>query len=273
MDHIRQSSSFGSASNTKSVWFEGLGYLLIISQILPFCLIPHSTHLCQALDVVIFSQMQQEYRKIVFEYQKKNVNINKTEFSHMLKQVCDKVLQSSNIVWAFEACSMFPFDFAASYAYKQVPLPKQPKPEPEDAWMDEEEVVTSVGIESRNEALLSMVSTSATNSNLQCSSRSSSHSTSQDNSHSSTPNSHRHHIHAGRMDDIDTPLAALTLDVTPRCVAAPCREVLDVTCQDAAQDQSTSAYIYKNFNPPWIKELWAHIGHDNLMTADIEKGK
>ena len=138
---------------------------------------------------------------------------------------------------------MCPFDFAASYAYKQVPPPKQPKPEPEDEWMDEEEVVTSVGIESRNEALLSMVSTSATNSNLQCSSRSSSHSTSQDNSHSSTPNSHRHHFHAGRMDDIDTRLAALTLDVTPRCVAAPCREVLDVTCQDAAQDQSTSALV------------------------------
>lgn len=84
----------------------------------------------------------------------------------MLKQVCDKVLQPSNIVQAFKACSMHPFDFAASYAYRQVPPPKQPEPEPEDACMDEEEVGTSVGMESGNEALLSMVSTSATNSNL-----------------------------------------------------------------------------------------------------------
>ena len=131
---------------------------------------------------------------------------------------------------------MHPFDFAASYTYKQVPPPKQPEPEPEDAWTDEEEVGTSVGMESRNEALLSMVSTSATNSNLQHSSCSSSHSTSQNNFHSSTPNSRCHHSHAGHMDDIDTCLAALTLDVTPQHVVALCREVLDVTHWDAAQD-------------------------------------
>lgn len=77
--------------------------------------------------------MQREYGTIVFEYQKKNVNINKTEFSCMLKRVCDKVLQPSNIVRAFEACGMRPFDFTASYAYKQVPPPKQPEPGPEDA--------------------------------------------------------------------------------------------------------------------------------------------
>lgn len=54
---------------------------------------------------------------------------------------------------------------------------------------------------------------------------------------------HHHHIHAGRMDDIDTCLAALTLDATPQHVAALCREVLGVTHQDAAQNQSTTALV------------------------------
>lgn len=54
---------------------------------------------------------------------------------------------------------------------------------------------------------------------------------------------HHHHIHAGHMDDIDTCLAALTLDVTPQHVAALCREVLGVTHQDAARNQSTTALV------------------------------
>ena len=78
--------------------------------------------------------MQWEYGKIVFEYQKNNISINKTEFSHMLRQVHDKVLQPSNIVWAFTASGMCPIDFAASYAYTQVPPPKQA--EQEDEWID-----------------------------------------------------------------------------------------------------------------------------------------
>ena len=45
------------------------------------------------------------------------------------------------------------------------------------------------------------------------------------------------------MDDINTHLAALTLDATPQCVVALHREVLDVTRQDAAQDRSTAALV------------------------------
>ena len=41
----------------------------------------------------------------------------------MLKRVWDQVLQPSNIVQAFAASGMHPLDFAASYAYKQVPPP------------------------------------------------------------------------------------------------------------------------------------------------------
>ena len=45
------------------------------------------------------------------------------------------------------------------------------------------------------------------------------------------------------LDDIDTRLAALTIDATPRHVAALHREVLDVTCRDAARDRSTAALV------------------------------
>lgn len=139
---------------------------------------------------------------------------------------------------------MHPIDFAASYAYTQVPLPKQA--EQEDEWTDVD-LGDHTGIESthdtESEVLLSVISTSATKSNLQCSSRSSSHSNSQANSCSSTPNSWSRHTHAERMRSIDARLTTLTLDPTPRHVAALCREAIDATCQDAACDGTAATLV------------------------------
>ena len=191
--------------------------------------------------------MQREYGKLVFEYQKNNININKTEFSHMLKQVRDKVLQPSTIVWAFAACGMWPFDFAASYAYKQVPPPKGTvQADQEDEWTDIElgnNNREGSSLEAENEVLLDTVTTSATESGLWRSSRSSSHLNSQNNSHSSTPDSQSSHTHAEHLRGINTRLALLTLDATPHHVAALHKEAINTTHCDAARDGSTATLV------------------------------
>ena len=73
---------------------------------------------------------------------------------------------------------MCPIDFAASYAYTQVPPPKQA--EQEDEWIDidlGDHIGTGSTHDTESEVLLLMISTSATESNPQHSSHSSSHST------------------------------------------------------------------------------------------------
>ena len=79
--------------------------------------------------------MQRAYGKIVFEYQKSNIKINKVEFSCMLKRVQDQDLQLSNIVQAFAGSGMCPLNFTASYAYKQVPPPSSVATV-EEEWID-----------------------------------------------------------------------------------------------------------------------------------------
>ena len=106
-------------------------------KILPFCFIPHSTHLCQPLDVITFSMMQKEYGNLVRVYTKQGLHINKTNFSLLLREVRDKVLTPSNNVKAFETCGYYPFNFEASYANRHVPPSHDPTPEDnEREWED-----------------------------------------------------------------------------------------------------------------------------------------
>ena len=130
----------------------------------------------------------------------------------MLKQVHDKVLQASNIIQAFSACGTHPFDFTASYAYKQVPPPKVA--DPKDEWTDSESGNNS-GMDShtaKNKDILAMV---IAGSDSQCPSCSTSCPKSQDNLHSSTPGPQSCHIVTECLRSIDTCLAALSLDATP----------------------------------------------------------
>jgi hypothetical protein len=97
--------------------------ILTFIQILPFCFIPHSTHLCQPLDVVIFSMMQRSYGKLVLRTRKEGITISKAFFSKLLKEVRDEVLRPSVIIGSFSTCGYFPFSFPLSYAFKQMPPP------------------------------------------------------------------------------------------------------------------------------------------------------
>jgi hypothetical protein len=106
-------------------------------KILPFCFIPHSTHLCQPLDVITFSMMQKEYGNLVRVYTKQGLHINKTNFSFLLREVRDKVLTPSNNVKAFETCGYYPFNFETSYANGHVLPSSNPNPEDDEReWED-----------------------------------------------------------------------------------------------------------------------------------------
>ena len=182
----------------------------------------------------------------MFEYQKNNININKTKFSCMLKRVCDKVLQPSTIVQAFAACGIWSFDIAASYAYKQVsPLKGAVQVDQEDEWTDVElgdNNREGSCLKAENEVLLNTVTTSATKSGLRCSPCSSSRSNSQNNTHSST-DSQSSCTHAECLRGINTWLALLTLDATPHRIAALCKEAINTTRPDAACDGSTTTLV------------------------------
>ena len=158
----------------------------------------------------------------------------------MLKQVHDKVIQASNIVQAFSAHGMHPFDFTASYTYKQVP-PKMA--DSEDEWTDSESGNNS-GMESSHAAkkkdILAIVTTG---SGSQCPLHSTPHSKSQDNSCLSTPGPQICHIHAECLRGIDTCLVALSLDATPCCVADLHKETVEATHCDAAHDASTATLV------------------------------
>lgn len=139
---------------------------------------------------------------------------------------------------------MRPFDFAASYAYKQVPPLKGA--DQEDEWTDIELGDDNRGgssLEAENKVLLDTVTTSATESGSQRSSRSSSHSNSQNNSRSSTPDSQSSRTHAECLRGIDTRLALLTLDATLRRVAALRKEAIDTTRREVARDGSTATLV------------------------------
>ena len=100
--------------------------ILTFIQILPFCFIAHSTHLCQPLDVVIFSMMQRSYGKLVLRTRKEGITITKAFFSKLLKEVRDEVLRPAVITGSFSTCGYFPFSFPLSYAFKQMPPPQAP---------------------------------------------------------------------------------------------------------------------------------------------------
>ena len=77
----------------------------------------------------------------------------------------------------------------------------------------------------------------------QRSSRSASRSQSQTTSHSSTPGPQSSQVHGECLKDINTQLAMLAIDATPRRVADLCKDVLKATHRDAARDMSTATLV------------------------------
>jgi hypothetical protein len=79
-------------------------------KIIPLCLPPHTTHMLQPLDVVLFRSYKKEHRDVLHEAMFSCcANFNKIEFLHALKGMREKAFRQTSIASAFRKTGIFPF--------------------------------------------------------------------------------------------------------------------------------------------------------------------
>ena len=100
----------------------------LASKIIPLCLLAHTTHLLQPLDVGIFSPLATYYNAGVRERSKYIVSysIDKIDFLEILGEARDKAISPANIQKAWESVGLEPYN--PKVVLEQ--LPKQPSVRP-----------------------------------------------------------------------------------------------------------------------------------------------
>ena len=80
-------------------------------EIIPFCLLAHSTHFCQPLDVGCFLQEKHWHKRAIEDRVRagKN-NFTKTTFLQVLTQIRTKTFTQGNIRSAFRKAGIHPLD-------------------------------------------------------------------------------------------------------------------------------------------------------------------
>jgi hypothetical protein len=82
-----------------------------LHKIIPICLLPHSTHLLQPLDLVIFSVLKRLYSAKVDEYASNGITgINKEYFLKIIGEIQPQVYTTELINSAFEAAGLLPLN-------------------------------------------------------------------------------------------------------------------------------------------------------------------
>ena len=80
-------------------------------QIIVLCMLPHSSHLLQSLDVDCFSVLKQAYRRLVEQIMGNGVNhIDKCEFLPLYRQARQAALHQNNIQAGFAATGLVPYN-------------------------------------------------------------------------------------------------------------------------------------------------------------------
>jgi hypothetical protein len=80
-------------------------------KIIPICLPPHSTHLLQPLDLVIFPQLKRLYSSKVDEYATRGITgINKEYFLRILGEIYPQIYTPRLINSAFQAAGLLPYN-------------------------------------------------------------------------------------------------------------------------------------------------------------------
>ena len=98
-------------------------------RIIPVCLPPHSTHILQPLDLVIFRRLKQAYSDKVDEYSRNGwTGIDKRVFVWIFGKIRDEVYSRDRILAAFRAAGLSPFDPEIPKA-RCVKRPRTPEPE------------------------------------------------------------------------------------------------------------------------------------------------
>ena len=80
-------------------------------KIIPICLPPHSTHLLQPLDLVIFLVLKRLYLSKIDKFAACSItNINRDYFLYILSEIRPQVYTLELIKSAFKAIGLFPFN-------------------------------------------------------------------------------------------------------------------------------------------------------------------
>ena len=82
------------------------------SEVIVFCLPPHTTHASQPLDAAVFGPLKQHWANACHKYMQKNPGkgITKYQFSGLFKEAWMETLRPSNVCAGFKKCGIFPFD-------------------------------------------------------------------------------------------------------------------------------------------------------------------
>ncbi len=90
------------------------------NSIIPFCLVPHTSHLTQPLDVGLFQPMKYWHSEAIERAARAGCrSFNKVEFLHALPWIRTKTFSRKNILSAWEKAGYFPFD--TEKVIKQLP--------------------------------------------------------------------------------------------------------------------------------------------------------
>lgn len=86
--------------------------LAIENKITLICLIPHTTHVLQPLDVSVFKPVKSAWKSIIHEYYLNSGfdNITKAAFPSLLKKLSEKALQPQHATAGFSKCGLFPLN-------------------------------------------------------------------------------------------------------------------------------------------------------------------
>ena len=74
-----------------------------------FCLLPHTTHACQPLDVSVYQPLKIPWSDVCHEFLQQHLTriVTKFDFSELLAEAWSRTM---NIVNGFKKCGVYPFN-------------------------------------------------------------------------------------------------------------------------------------------------------------------
>lgn len=119
LKHFDRFSAYRSKVNRRLLLFDGHNshctYEFVTycneNDIIPFCLPPHTTHLLQPLDVVIFQPYKYHHAQATDDATRTGcTGFSRSEFLHAIQSIRDKTFKSSTIRKGFRQTDLIPYN-------------------------------------------------------------------------------------------------------------------------------------------------------------------